>query len=167
MTTEEFILLFGSSGHVRAALNWSRLTDKQFHVQHRFHTSPDRLGQMNTLWYTGPDGTPVEYTHPQAAPLTTRQASKTDMRSLPQRENTLTRLTKQASGSLEPVQLVLPAYRLPNGTDLILDGTHRAVAALRAQARVTVFLYVLLGPADPTILPDLAHYCAEDRSGAD
>ncbi|MGW0570844.1 hypothetical protein [Streptomyces tauricus] len=47
---------------------------------------------------------------------------------------------------------------MPDGADLILDGTHRAVAALRARAHVTVFLYVLLGPTDPTILPDLAHH---------
>ncbi|MGW6486193.1 hypothetical protein [Streptomyces sp. NPDC055056] len=158
MTTEEFVMLFGSSGHVRASLDWSRVTDLRLPVQQRFHTSPDRLGMMNTLWYVGPDGTPAEYTHPRADPLSTRQAAVADMRALPQRETTLGALTQQAAKCPEPVQLVLPAYRLPNGADLILDGTHRAVAALRAQARVTVFLYVLLGPADPKILPDLAYY---------
>ncbi|WP_327268040.1 hypothetical protein OG233_06800 [Streptomyces sp. NBC_01218] len=158
MTTEEFVMLFGSSGHVRASLDWSRVTELRLRVQHSFHTSADRLGRMATLWYTRPDGTPAEYTHPQATPLTARQAAAADMRTLPQRQNTLGALTQQAATCREPVQLILPAYRLPDGTDLILDGTHRAVAALRARARVTVFLYVLLGPADPTILPDLAYH---------
>ncbi|MFH8469494.1 hypothetical protein [Streptomyces sp. NPDC017991] len=113
---------------------------------------------MTTLWYTGRDGRPVEYTHSRAAPLTVRQVAAADMRTPLQRQNTLNTLTQQALRCRESVQLVLPAYRLPDGADLILDGTHRAVTALRARAHVTVFLYVLLGPTDPTILPDLAHH---------
>ncbi|WP_307128283.1 hypothetical protein [Streptomyces sp. B1I3] len=31
------------------------------------------------------------------------------------------------------MQLAIPAYRLPDGGGLLLDGTHRVVAALRGQ----------------------------------
>ncbi|MGW0570843.1 hypothetical protein [Streptomyces tauricus] len=113
MTTEEFVMLFGSSGHVRASLDWSRVTELRLRVQQSFHTSADRLGRMTTLWYTGPDGTLAEYTHPQAAPLTTRQAAATDMRTLPQRQSTLNTLTHRPRDAGNPSNSFSPPTGCP------------------------------------------------------
>ncbi|MDQ0797806.1 hypothetical protein QFZ58_006294 [Streptomyces sp. B1I3] len=88
---------------------------------------------MATLWYADPDGVPADYTHPRATPLAAGQAASVEKHVLPQRHHTLDALTRQAARSVEPVQLAIPAYRLPDGGGLLLDGTHRVVAALRGQ----------------------------------
>jgi hypothetical protein len=61
----------------------------------------------------------------------------------------------------QPVQLVLPALRIGSRC-LLLDGTHRAVAAHRSSAEVRIFLFTLHGPLSADILPDLAHYRDDD-----
>jgi hypothetical protein len=48
----------------------------------------------------------------------------------------------------------MPAYALPNSEYLLLDGNHRAVAAMRKN-RLPIALDVLYGPIRPSVLPDL------------
>ena len=163
MNTEDFIRMFGS-GPIRALLDWSRIAEPEVIVHHDFHTSLDRLARMHTLWYADPTGRLASYTDPTAAPLTVGQAAVLDMSDVPKRQQTLDVFTERAGRSTEPVQLVLAAYRLQDRRDVLLDGTHRAVAAVRANACVTVFSFVLVGPADPGILPDLSHYLPSARS---
>lgn len=149
--------MFGS-GHIRALLDWSRIIEPEIVVHHDFHTSLDRLTRMYTLWYADPTGRLSDYADPTATPLTVGQAAVIDMSGMPRRQQTLDIFTERAAGSTEPVQLVVPSYRLRDGREVVLDGTHRAVAAVRAEACVTVFSFVLVGPVDPDILPDLSHY---------
>ncbi|WUI02707.1 hypothetical protein OHR68_13155 [Spirillospora sp. NBC_00431] len=53
---------------------------------------------------------------------------------------------------------MLPVLRAGPGRELILDGTHRAVAAHGAGVPVTLFVFALHGPVRPAMLPDLVHH---------
>jgi hypothetical protein len=159
MNTTEFTRMFGS-GQIRALLDWSRIAEPDVVVEQDFHTSADRLADMTTMWYADCEGAPVDYAAPNAAPLTVRQAAALDMGSVPRREEALSLYADRAAQSVAPVQLVLAAYYLNSSTHLILDGTHRAVATIRADVPATVFSFVLRGPLDPAILPDLCHHLA-------
>ncbi|WP_327286861.1 hypothetical protein [Streptomyces sp. NBC_01198] len=161
MNTTEFTRMFGS-GQIRARLDWSRITEPDVLVEQDFHTSVDRLAEMTTMWYADAEGRPVDYAAPNASPLTVREAAALDMSTVPRREEDLSLYTDRAARSPAPVQLVLAAYYLYSGSHLILDGTHRAVAAIRARAPAAVFSFVLRGPLDAAILPDLSHHLAGD-----
>ncbi|MEV3924554.1 hypothetical protein [Actinomadura coerulea] len=60
--------------------------------------------------------------------------------------------------SARPGRRPRPSLRTASGRDLLLDGTHRAVAAYGTGAPVTLFVFALRGPAGPETLPDLVHH---------
>ena len=55
----------------------------------------------------------------------------------------------------------LPAYALPGGEFLILDGNHRLSALAMAGVAFAVTLAVVVGPLRQECLPDLVHWQAD------
>lgn len=58
------------------------------------------------------------------------------------------------SRSGEPVVLTVPAYQVAESM-LLLDSTHRVVAAYSSHHEMRLLVAAIQGPADPAILPDL------------
>ncbi|RFU40069.1 hypothetical protein DZF91_19085 [Actinomadura logoneensis] len=155
--TSQFIRLF-LGRHVRAQLSPDLLGDPERGVEERFSTSRDVLGDLLTVWYATASGHQTEWNHPEAVTHTVRQASDVLKRWDRERRDTLDRLVRCFRAQDEPVQLVLPALALDDGRALILDGTHRAVAAYHAGVPVTALVYALRAPLSARMLPDLTHH---------
>jgi hypothetical protein len=149
--------VFGS-GQIKARLDWSRIAAPAFRVEESFDDSRERLGGMWSVWYAGADGAPSDWSAKGARPLSMREAADPDIPWPDHRAERLAAFEKCFASASEPIQLVLPAYDMGSGSGLILDGTHRAVAAYRAAVPVALFVFALRGPVDPAILPDLIHY---------
>ncbi len=117
------------------------------------------LGDLFTVWYATPDGEAAEFHDDDARPLSVREAA-TEQIWPADREARLAALTDSFKAQAEPVQLVLAAIIAPDDRIVIVDGTHRACAAYRAQNEIRMLLFTLHGPTSATVLPDLAHYAA-------
>ncbi|GAA4383746.1 hypothetical protein GCM10023088_51210 [Actinomadura verrucosospora] len=116
------------------------------------------LGDLFTVWYAGPGGRQAEWRDPGAEPLRVRDAARGTVLWERDRRRKLDDFGTLFRAQTEPVQLVLPVLRAESGRRLLLDGTHRAVAAYGADAPVTLFVFALRGPAGPEMLPDLVHH---------
>lgn len=151
----DFVTVFDAT--VRAWLDWSRVLT-ECTVDESFSDSRAELGELFTVWYAGPRGQHAGYDGPGARPLRVGETSLTEATWPTERATKIETMSASHAGSArEPVVLPLPAYRVGAGA-VILDGTHRAVAAYRARAEVRLMLFILDGPTDPEILPDLRHH---------
>ena len=56
------------------------------------------------------------------------------------------------------VKVAFPAYLLPNGERLLLDGVHRAIAIARTGLQFEINLVTIEGPIEESALPDLRHW---------
>lgn len=65
--------------------------------------------------------------------------------------------------SPNPISVSLVSYALPEKRSLILDGNHRAVAAVLSGKEVTATLIVICGPCDPKALRDLKHWSGKSN----
>lgn len=156
MRVDQFVDAFQDGG-VRVQLSWDRLDSPEFSVTHTVSRSTDLLGSMFTVWYEDPQGGNGDWRR-DSHPLRVSQASRTELDWPGDRRRRVSSFEKEFVQTLEPVQLVLPTYALHDGGLLILDGTHRAVAAHRASVPVRLFVYTLRGPVHEDVLPDLRHH---------
>jgi hypothetical protein len=155
---DDFVTLFGD-GCIRARLNWSRLRSDCW-IEQSFSRSRDELGDLFTVWYAGADGAHADFRDPGARPLRLREVGLTEATWPAQRLSRIAALHEQFAAADRPVQLPLPVYALGGGSSLLLDGTHRSVAAYRSGADVRLLLFAMHGPVDASMLPDLGHHQA-------
>lgn len=157
MDIGDFITVFKDGG-VRAWLDWDALEDAGCAVREQFSRSPDVLGGLFTVWYQTADGTDGDWRNPGDRPL--RVAECADAMDIwpADRRDRIHGFADAFRGDDRPVQLVLPAYAVGGDGAVLLDGTHRAVAAHLSGADVRIMLFVLDGPLDPRVLPDLGHH---------
>jgi hypothetical protein len=153
----EFRTVFGR-GQIKALLDWSRLDEPAIRVEESFGDSRDRLGDLLSVWYVDAGGKPSEWRAADARPLSVREAADPGIAWPGERAHRLAAFEQHFATADEPIQLLLPAYAVGKGRTLLLDGTHRAVAAYRTGAPVALFIFTLRGPLDPAVLPDLRHY---------
>ncbi|MEW2475975.1 hypothetical protein AB0875_19475 [Micromonospora gifhornensis] len=155
---DDFSTIFGGGGGIRVLLNWQALRSGGFTVRERFTRSHDVLGDLMTVWYALDDGTTAEYHTRGARPLSVR-AAVAQRRSWPAaRQRRVLHFMRALRTQGDPVQLVLPTVETPGGHAILVDGTHRACAALIGQVDLRVLLYTLAGPVDESVLPDLIHH---------
>ncbi|MFI0366485.1 hypothetical protein ACH35V_01315 [Actinomadura sp. 1N219] len=143
---------------MRAQLSPDQLGDPRQRVEERFSTSRQKLGDLHTVWYTDSAGRQCEWDDFEAVAHTVRLASENLKRWDRDRADRLDLLIRRFHTETEPVQLVVPALAVDGERALILDGTHRAVAAYHAGVSVTALVYALRVPLAPKTLPDLVHY---------
>ena len=159
----DFVLVFGG-GSIRARIDWAALTGTEFTVHAEYSASRERLGELTTVWYVSPDGRPAEYFDKGARPVRVGDVHAADPALLdPRRRAVLERMRAAFSSTTEPAVLALPGFRLADGSALLLDGNHRAVAAYQAGGPVRLLLFLLDGPLSPALLPDLAHHTPTPR----
>jgi hypothetical protein len=153
MDVSDFKTLFG--GSIRTWLDWEALDDENAAVQDMVISTRQDLGNLYTVWHVDPEGNPGEWSHPQHRPLPVAEAA---FRQWPEgRQEKIERLRQEFAGRAEPAVLTLPAYRA--GEDLIvLDSSHRAVAAYLAEVDLRVLVIVLDGPFSSLVLPGLARF---------
>jgi hypothetical protein len=154
----EYQMLFGNN--VRAMLDWERLEQLGARVCIETVGSRDSLSQLRTVWYADADGNIGDYRNPGSHPLTIDEAAHS-LDAWP--GDRLARVGQFQADIVtgaregEPVLLTLPTYAV-NGHRLLLDATHRAVAAYLSGLEVRALLLTLCGPVDAAVLPDLGRF---------
>jgi hypothetical protein len=154
----DFEEAFRDSG-LRVELAWERLRAPEFSVSHTVSRSARLLGAMFTVWYEDLLGKDGAWDRP-GRPLRVREVMRTKDDWPADRGRRVSSFHNAFAVASEPAQLVLPTYALPGGELLILDGSHRAVAAHRAAVPVRLLIYTLRGPVEEGVLPDLRHHTA-------
>lgn len=155
MDTSAFALIFGD-GAVRAKLDWRRVVD-ECAVEERYSRSRKELGELYTVWYADDSGRDARYDHQDVRPLRVSEVGITEASWPPARAAKIAELRREYSSTDRPVPLLLPCYRA--GDELVLlDGNHRAAAAYPTDADTRLLLYILRGPTDSGMLPDLRHF---------
>lgn len=144
------------TAHIRAQLTLDG--EAGFAVEEYYGSSRGVLGDLFTVWYTTPGGRQAQWRDPGAVPLRVRDAARGTIVWECDRRRKLEDFGTLFRAQTEPVQLILPVLCAASGRNLLLDGTHRAVAAYGSGAPVTLFVFTLRGPAGPETLPDLAHH---------
>ena len=157
MNIEEFEVLFKEE--IRVLLDWDQLSSTQVDVRAEAHDQRS-LGGLLTVWYSRPGGEPGSWREPEARPLTVREAVKSRHLWDADRRARVDALSQSIATVGGAPLLTLPAYRV-GGERLLLDGTHRAAAALQAEVECRVLLMVLDGPLDEGVLPDLGRWAVE------
>lgn len=163
MKLAEFHALFGPS--VRAQLDWDRLEAAGASVAVEALTSRAALGHLLTVWAAGPGGAERNIREAGAVPLTVAQASAA-VTAWPVRRARIEQFEQHMTAGVrgtEPLLLTLPAYAV-GGRWVILDSTHRAVAAYITALGVSVVVLTITGPLDNGVLPYMDKLVAAGRS---
>ncbi|MFJ8912609.1 hypothetical protein [Amycolatopsis sp. NPDC102389] len=155
MDVSAFVRLFGG-GDIRVKLDWQRVAEECV-VEERFTCSREELGQLCTVWYVDEFGRDAGYDYEGARPLRVSEVEITEATWPPARASMIAALRRDYASADSTVTLTLPAY-LVGGEVVLLDGNHRAAAAYLAEADTCLRLYLLSGPTDSEVLPDLGHY---------
>jgi hypothetical protein len=107
------------------------------------------LGDLYTPWRANSDGSYADGRHPNATPLQV----KTEQ--FPEKvEN---ELKPHADQSIS-MPFYFPCYALENTKFLVLDCNHRLVNIYRNKQEVDLCAWVIVGPINRYILPDLEHW---------
>lgn len=151
MTLADFRRRFDRPDGVRVNLDWERLAASNPAIHVRTLSLVTNATEVFTPWYARDDGLPCDYDSPGAKPQSLAAAAQNAL---------LLRRHDVSSDVPSDPRLEVPAYRLGAGGLLLLDGNHRAVACVVAGVDQAVTAYVVEGPLDGAVLPDLVHWVA-------
>lgn len=152
-TKDEFKERFCSS--IRVQFNWAYFGAQDWPMSEITMTDPD-LGSVFTPWYEI-EGVPgAGYEQAGASPMSVERAACLLNKFAPE----LKAAIQQKINALDICdgRIVVPAYQLPDGKYLLLDGNHRLVALAVSKKQRTVVLHVVEGPPLAEVLPDLIHW---------
>jgi hypothetical protein len=151
----DFAALFGDGG-IRARLDWTRLAG-ECRIEAFTSRSRALLGDLRTVWYAGPDGRDREFRDADAQPLRVRETGRTEATWPAGRAARIAGFEDRYRADAGSAQLPLPVYALGDDEFLLLDGTHRSVAAHRAGVAARLLIFVVHGPVEEAMLPDLRY----------
>lgn len=141
---------------IRTQLAWESLRRLGVGVSARVVTSlGDQAGHWIVPWYLS-GGRQVSYDTAGAQYLRLDEVPDTLSLLEPERRGFIEDLTRRLAKN-SPVQFLMATYRVRD-TEIILDGNHRAVAALLSGAECRILVLSIDGPIDPRYLPDLVHW---------
>ncbi|WP_157493238.1 hypothetical protein [Desulfonatronovibrio magnus] len=132
---------------IRCALNWKLLLTYRPRIEKYGCSLPAAADKIWTPWYTDESGRPREFYHNDAMPNSViHAASNSELLEYHEVQN---RLMGQNTN------FVFPGYKPPGPDILLLDGNHRSVSAMVEGRKISIALYIIKGPLDPSVLPDL------------
>ena len=146
MTTDFNRFIYEFTG-ITMGLDWITLASHSPEINVLQINDRHELGQLYTPWRRKSDGTYANGRDDDAEPL------RVETNPFPPcRESIL------QSFSLQPGSLRLPCYQIRDKEYLILDGNHRAVSLYRSNYQIDVQAWIIEGPMDSNILPDLSKW---------
>jgi hypothetical protein len=159
MNLDDFRRLFGDT--TQAWLAWDRLAVAGATIQEQIVTDRAELGRLRTVWYRDAGGGPGDWRDPGSVPLSVREAADQRSTWAPARSKRIEAFRQEYLRQTEPVLMMMPGYVTPLGT-LLIDSTHRAVAAYLSNVEPRLLVLAIDGPISAEILPDLPHHATED-----
>lgn len=155
MDLAHFHLLFGNS--IRAWLDWDALDTASVQVTDEVVTSPADLGHLYTVWYAGPHGEAGDWRNADHSPQTVAEAAASPGSWTEDKKRRIDIFREQYSTLSEPLVTLAPAYRAYENL-ILLDSSHRCVAAYLAGIKIRMLVLAIEGPVDSHVLPDLGWF---------
>ncbi|WP_188795518.1 hypothetical protein [Dyella nitratireducens] len=134
---------------IRVMLDWSKFISSDWSIELRYFSIPEQSSLVYTPWYAQPDGSACAYNSPNAMPQSVASVAL---------NSALREHHKVGDAPHSESISVVPAYRLNGDSILLLDGNHRAVSSQAASTKLGLAAFVINGPIDEHVLPDLAHW---------
>jgi hypothetical protein len=135
---------------MRVWFDWAAFASGDWQVRVIERHVPHGLHRLWTPWYPGATRGPP-HADPDAWPLLVLEAAAKPHLLGPNEPGLAEHLGKWRDRR----KLKLPAYALPRGGLLLLDGNHRVVVAAMLRRPALLKLAVVHGPGDAHLLPDL------------
>lgn len=164
MHIDEFRRLFADN--IRALVAWDRLHDSAVTISERVVADRAALGELRTVWYRSDEGGLGDWRDPTSVPMSVSEAVTHRDIWTRDRSDRIEAFGKDYQRYAEPVVMVIPAYETPLGA-LMLDATHRVVAAYLANVEVRLLVLGIEGPLSAEVLPDLTHHGSPTKSATD
>jgi len=139
---------------VDVCLDWTMALD--WKIESHILTSSDDIRRLRMPWYLKGDVC-CRHSDDGAKPVTVGEVAD----NLAPWHCKLKRIYRHAfcfNRAKSQIQITFPAYYLQDGTSLLLDGNHRAVALVLREMDFKATLHSFHGPMDPKALPDLTHF---------
>lgn len=161
MDVHAFRLAF--EGSTRALLDFDALTSSSRDVTIEVLDEAG-LGGLLTAWYVALDGTLGDYSDPDSSPMSVAEVLSNPAAWPAERAEAINEMRRGFVEGPGSIVLLVPAVRV-RGRLLVLDGTHRASAALLSGRGARVVVVALAEHADPAV-PDVTRWLERlDQSG--
>lgn len=158
MNLSDFQALF--QGNIRAWLDWDALNCSTATITENIVTSRKDLGDIYTVWFVGPRGDPGDWRDPNHRPLRVDEASRALDSLTSDKKKRIQYLATQYAALNEPLVLLTPTYQAGQRM-ILLDVSHRIVAAYLAEISVRMLSLCIHGPQDAKVLPDLHWFLSQ------
>lgn len=153
----DFATRFGSE--VRVRFNWRRFGAEGWPISIE-RLMPDQLCRVYTPWYESNGRIGAAYYELDARPLSVVEAARRRLEFDAKRAADIQEKVDLIASS--DISLEVPAFALPGGRFLLLDGNHRIVALVASGHDAPVTLHAVTGPIESDALPDLARWIDRD-----
>lgn len=134
---------------IRVQLDWSKFISSDWPIELRYFSIPEDSSLVYTPWYAKPNGSACAYDSPDATPQSVASVAS----------NSALRAHHRVRIHPPSESIVMvPAYGLSGESILLLDGSHRAVSSRVTSTQLGLVAFVIKGPIDKDVLPDLVHW---------
>lgn len=156
LSTELFVSFFKPC--IRVLFNWERLEREKWPIEVVVVDDYSALSSWYAPWYLGESRAEVNYAAADARPLAISELPATlHCLSVPRQQSILS-LAERFKHDQQPVQLVVPLFALGPSRYFLLDGNHRMAALATLQIKFCLMAFVVHGPIQGDVLPDLQHW---------
>ena len=149
---------------VRVLFDWDRMISEHWPIRSFVTERLTDLNDWRLPWNFDPSGSQVPYDDPAAMPMTLGELPSLFPKLDTPRRAFITAMAEGFVAGGVPVQLVVPAYAIDSHCCLLMDGNHRLCALQTSGVEFRLLAFILNGPVDSSIIPELRHFGREAAS---
>ncbi len=143
---------------IRVQFNWRRFFVENWPVEVVVLRDKHGYAAMRLPWYLDKSNEFVNFDAPDASPVRLSDVAKWFDYLPNDRRETIKRFEGEIRSGVRNTEFEFPLYALPENQYLVLDGNHNLSALTFSEQPFSVRMYVVRGPIDPNVLPDLVHF---------
>ncbi len=144
--------------NIRAQFNWRRFFTENWPVEVLVLEDKRTFDALWLPWCLNASNAFVSFNAPSASPVRLSDVAQwfeylpSNMRA------TIQQFEGEFRSGVRTTELEIPSYALPANRYIVLDGNHSLSALTLCGLPFIVHMYVVKGPVDPNVLPDLVHF---------